>query len=379
MALPIGHRNGVPIPIGERSGIGRMTPRHGIPFYSPAEIYTPHDYIFAAEETTIDFTTYATIGGELNKVDRAGNALLQFYLISTLAGPISVVFPPESMRMRGTTTIIFNQYGKPQGYQRMAGIIWFVFDCELKIGKLKGETQITFDNIGLAHNVLLKGETTITFTEQATRTATAEMIGLDSDITFINEGTLQAQSAENIAAETTIIFSENATIKGIAGCIGQTTITFTQNAVLYNATQQTALIGEINLTFSLTGTGKAKGVLRSSVSTPSDITFSQSAVPRPTRLCRFGGGTGYAAYETVQCSVVWLVPLTSLDAWSVQTDGSGNFTTDRVIPEYSGSCVAFLIGGTGQTSHTAGQITIPKQGHISAATGTSGCWIYSLV
>lgn len=168
MALPIGHRNGVPI--RRKGGLSKIKNRHGIPFYNPADVYDKHDYLLP-NDINIKFTTKGKLtgsGGQYEPSALEGSALMRFLLSGLLTGTASKVIPASSVQMKGETTIHFWQEGTLKKYQRLVGNSWIVFYSKMLVKQLIGQSDIVFAMSGHLSSHMLRGQASITFTASLT-------------------------------------------------------------------------------------------------------------------------------------------------------------------------------------------------------------------
>ena len=163
MALPIGHRNGVPI--RRKGGLSRIKSRHGIPFYNPAETYYPHDYL-PKGSADIRFMARGKLteqGGQYENAALKASALLRLLVSGTLTGTTSKVIPKESEQMHGETNIHFFTSAKLKGRQKMVGVSWIVFYSKLCMRRMFGHSDITFTTSGMLRGYKLRGLAIIQF------------------------------------------------------------------------------------------------------------------------------------------------------------------------------------------------------------------------
>jgi len=159
MALPIGHRSGVPIPLGHRSGVNKITRRHGIPFYSPADIYANRDFMLP-DYIQIRFTTRGRLsGGMEEKYFVDSETLFRFLLSASLADKAL----PVSKLIEIETNIMFFVLGTVKPFKRLYGETWIIFDSNTKQNRLTGECDIVFSNSGTVNSEILISQALITF------------------------------------------------------------------------------------------------------------------------------------------------------------------------------------------------------------------------
>ena len=163
MGIAIGHRNTLPLKLGHRNGLNRITPRHGVPFYSPASIYTGKRLRCS---DLLLFTLQATIGGGVSrKTNIQGSAQIMF-LCDGVIDSSYIYIPPEGIgRISAKTTIYFYFRGEGARERRLVGETWIIFDAELKVRKMSADTDITFDVSGTLNTPRLMAMTTIEFSE----------------------------------------------------------------------------------------------------------------------------------------------------------------------------------------------------------------------
>lgn len=155
MAVPVGHRNIVPLKLGHRNGLSVLTNRHGIPFYSPAEIdevIPPfnHSLIFNQLTQIIFSLTGSLSGGTKRIVSISGLILLQFSLFGLVRHNGSRLIPDYSRMIKGHTIFYFFNYGLGKEYHRLVALTDIVFSLPnakawlLNKGDRRGEAYINF-------------------------------------------------------------------------------------------------------------------------------------------------------------------------------------------------------------------------------------------
>jgi len=151
MGVTPGHRNVVPLKLGHRNGLSVLTNRHGIPFYSPAEIgevIPPFDHSLIFNQITqIVFSLSGALSGR--KEFNSGETEITFNPVGNLRS--GKVIPDESRMMKVDTMIHFWQSGTPKKYHVLKGNPWIVFDVPgtlaylMKQNTRRGELLIEFN------------------------------------------------------------------------------------------------------------------------------------------------------------------------------------------------------------------------------------------
>jgi len=150
MGVMPGHRNVVPLKLGHRNGLSVLTNRHGIPFYSPAEIgevIPPFDHSLIFNQITqIVFSLSGALSGR--KEFNSGETEITFNPVGNLRS--GKVIPDESRMLKVDTMIHFWQSGTPKKYHVLKGNPWIVFDVPGTLAYLmnqfnrRGEALIQF-------------------------------------------------------------------------------------------------------------------------------------------------------------------------------------------------------------------------------------------
>lgn len=162
MALPIGHRNGVKIR-NKGGALGRIRRPHGIPFYSPAEVYQKRDYM-EGENVNIVFRARGSLSNSTPQIT------------GRLKGSTRMMFAPgaepsssfdfnvtQSYKLKGDTTIQFRQTANPQLYRAIYGVSWIIFNSRVLIHRLLGEASLQFESWGNLKGYNLRGNISIDF------------------------------------------------------------------------------------------------------------------------------------------------------------------------------------------------------------------------
>jgi hypothetical protein len=163
MGIATGHKKTLPLKLGHRHGLNKITPRHGVPFYSPASVYTGKRLRCS---DLLLFTLQATIsGGVSRKTNIQGSSQIMF-LCDGVIDSSYIYIPPEGIgRIYAKTTIYFYFRGDGGRERRLVGESWIVFGSRLHVRKLSGEADITFTLTGLMNTSTLRASTTIEFSE----------------------------------------------------------------------------------------------------------------------------------------------------------------------------------------------------------------------
>jgi uncharacterized protein (TIGR02145 family) len=161
MGLSIGNRSGVPIPLGSRHGVSRISSRHGIPFYNPAGIYVRRDCLIA-EEATITFTSRGRIWGEVPSGQIRAVILFRFLLASTITGSDAVV--PAVRRISAETNLWFYSLADSTGVRQMPASTMILFESYLINRRLAGFLDVQFNRQGALTGHYLWGTTSMSFT-----------------------------------------------------------------------------------------------------------------------------------------------------------------------------------------------------------------------
>ena len=163
-----GHRNTVLVNENSRGGLSSIKRRHGISFFSTADVFVPNQLVKGA--IAIAFGLSGTLSGELTYAN--AEAEMSFSSQGTLTGTTEpYIMPEDSQKIKGETNVHFYNWANPSQYRMLAGEAWMVFDCASLVHCLiPGEVAITFSSSATLKANPLIGTIPVLFSEQATLT-----------------------------------------------------------------------------------------------------------------------------------------------------------------------------------------------------------------
>lgn len=155
MAIPVGHRNVVPLKTGHRNGLSVLTNRHGIPFYSPEEMggaIQPFDHkLIFNQITQIIFALSGTLAGGTKRTVRISGSILVQFTNFGLARGNGIYIPEYSRMLKAETNFHFYQIFKGLAHKRLVAEAMITFNLPARLAYLmkqdtrRGDVLVQFD------------------------------------------------------------------------------------------------------------------------------------------------------------------------------------------------------------------------------------------